>query len=84
MPVTMPGSAIGSTKRSEMAFWPKKRNRDRAKAMQVPRTIASAAARRPTENEFTSASRAKAIAPREPEPVGRVSSTPASSGSWRS
>ena len=58
MPVTMPGSAIGSTKRSEIAFWPKNRNRDSAKAMQVPRRSASAAARRPTEKEFTSASRA--------------------------
>ena len=58
MPVTMPGSAIGSTKRSEIAFWPKNRNRESANAMHVPRTSASAAARNPTEKEFTSALRA--------------------------
>src|SRR6478672_13323312 len=58
IPVTMPGSAIGSTKSSEIAFLPKNRKRERAKAMHVPRKRASAAARRPTEKEFTSASRA--------------------------
>ena len=58
IPVTMPGSAIGSTKSSEIAFLPKNRNRESAKAMQVPRRSASAAARRPTVSECTSASRA--------------------------
>ena len=58
MPVTIPGRAIGSTKRSEITFWPKKRNRDSANATHVPRTSAIAAARSPTENEFTRASRA--------------------------
>ena len=44
MPVTMPGSAIGSSSTNETASRPKNRNRWTAKAASVPRTSAIAVA----------------------------------------
>src|SRR5689334_20995382 len=58
-PVTMPGSAIGSTSSSDREFLPKKLNRDSANAATVPSTIATAVAARPTLTEFSSAAWAR-------------------------
>ncbi len=57
MPVTMPGSAIGSTTRNDSAFLPKKSKRASANAASDPRIIAIAVAASPTLTLVSSASR---------------------------
>ena len=57
MPVTIPGRAIGSTNRNEIASRPKNVNRWRASAARVPSTMATAVATRPTWMDSPSASR---------------------------
>ncbi len=61
MPVTMPGSAIGSTTSRLITSRPKNRYRWTAKARQVPSTRASAVAPRPTLTLVQSADRAPAL-----------------------
>src|SRR5919198_837773 len=58
MPVTTPGSAIGSTSRNVIASRPKKRNRLTAAAAAVPSASATAVASPAAFSESTSASRA--------------------------
>jgi hypothetical protein len=55
MPVTMPGSAMGSTSRNDTASRPKKRLRDTAAAASVPSTSATAVAILATRSERNSA-----------------------------
>ena len=55
--VTIPGSAIGSTRRNDTVFRPKKSNRSTANAAALPRTRASAVAKSATSREVTSAAR---------------------------
>ena len=57
MPVTMPGSAIGSTMTRLTALRPKKRWRVNANAASVPSTSAIAVAHSPVCTECNSASR---------------------------
>ena len=57
MPVTMPGSAIGSSTRNEIVLRPKKRWRETAIAARVPSTIAIAVAPSPALSEVQRASR---------------------------
>ena len=59
--VTMPGSAIGSTRKSETAFRPKNRNRWTANAARLPRTRARIVAIVATIVEFVSASRTSGL-----------------------
>ena len=51
MPVMIPGSASGSTRRNETASRPKKRKRATANAAIVPSTSATAVVRAPTLSE---------------------------------
>src|SRR4051794_22089699 len=57
MPVTMPGSASGSTTRRETAPRPKNSNRDTARAASVPSTRAMSVAPTPAFTDVHSASR---------------------------
>jgi hypothetical protein len=54
IPVTMPGSVIGSTTRKLTTFLPKNANRCTANAAIVPSTRAIAVAPRPTTTELAS------------------------------
>ena len=51
--VTMPGKAIGSTRRNEIASHPKNRNRCNPNAASDPRISASSVAKRPAMSELT-------------------------------
>ena len=61
MPVTMPGSAIGSTMRIDTASRPKNRYRATANDAIVPSTSATAVAPSPALTEAASASRAPGL-----------------------
>src|SRR5438132_5480454 len=61
IPVTTPGSAIGSTSRNVIASRPKKRKRLTAAAAAVPRTSANAVASPAALSDRTSASRASVL-----------------------
>src|SRR2546423_6194773 len=61
IPVTTPGSAIGSTSRNVIASRPKKRKRLTAAAAAVPSRSAAAVARPPAFSESTSADRASSF-----------------------
>src|SRR6476469_1893705 len=60
-PVTMPGSAIGSTTMNETVLRPKNENRDTAIASSVPRISATAAAASATRSESKNALRAPSL-----------------------
>ena len=57
MPLTMPGSAIGSTMRNEIELRPKNLKRCTARLAMVPSTRAMAVAKSPTLTEVHRASR---------------------------
>src|SRR5215472_3652008 len=57
IPVMIPGSAIGSTSRNEMASRPKKRNLYKAKATAEPSSIAKTVATSPTRTDSKNALR---------------------------
>src|SRR5215472_7631113 len=57
IPVMIPGSAIGSTSRNEMASRPKKRNLCRAKATAEPSSLARTVATSPTRTDSRNARR---------------------------
>ena len=59
--VTIPGSAIGSTRRNETVFRPKNRNRCTAKAAALPRSSATTVANNATWTELSSASLTAAV-----------------------
>ena len=61
MPVTMPGSAIGSRMRIDTDSRPKNRYRATANDAIVPRTSATAVAPRPAFTDVASASRAPGL-----------------------
>src|SRR5260370_39655344 len=61
IPVMIPGSAIGSTSRSETVSRPKKRKRSTANAAIVPISIATPVARSPARNESDSAWRTSVL-----------------------
>jgi hypothetical protein len=61
MPVTMPGSAIGSTTSSDTVSRPKNRYRCTAKATMLPSTRATAVAPRPALTDVHAASRAPVL-----------------------